>query len=129
MTRRFLAFACAGTIGFAVDAMLLMLSQAFLGPFAGRLVSVLGALLVTWSINRRFAFADRASDTARLAEFTRYGLAMLPGATVNWLCYGFVVAMLPRGEVTLLLALAIGSLAGLGTNLTAANWLVFRIQR
>lgn len=129
MKHRILPFAFAGAVGFVVDAGLLLLLNPLLGPFAGRLFSFLGAVLTTWVINRNFAFADRAGHRNLLAEFVRYVLAMLPGAAVNWLAYTITIALAPPGPVTLTLAVAAGSLAGMATNLTAANFWVFKAPR
>jgi len=129
MRKRILPFAIAGAIGFAVDAGVLLLTAPLLGAFGGRLVSFAAAVLTTWLINRNFAFADRASATGKGAEFLRYFGAMLPGAAVNWLAYGIVLAIVPETAIGLVLAVAAGSLAGMATNLIAADRLVFRRRK
>lgn len=126
MKTRILPFAIAGAIGFCVDAGLLLLAAPAMGPVAGRLVSFVAAVVTTWLINRNFAFADKASGHGKAMEFLRYFLAMLPGAAVNWLAYGIVVAVLSDSAIGLVLAVAAGSLAGMATNLVAADTLVFR---
>jgi putative flippase GtrA len=127
--RRILPFAIAGAIGFIVDAGVLMLVSGLLGPFWGRLVSFVAAVLTTWVINRNFAFADRRSGTGKRTEFLRYFIAMLPGAAVNGLAYTLVVTLAGQSPLALTVAVAAGSIAGMGTNLVAANWLVFRSER
>ncbi len=126
MRKRILPFAIAGAIGFVVDAGLLLLVSPLLGTFGGRLVSFAAAILSTWLINRNFAFADKATTSGKRHEFLRYFLAMLPGAALNWLAYGLVVAVLPRAPLSLALAVAVGSIAGLSANLLAADRLAFR---
>ncbi len=129
MKQRIVPFAVAGAIGFAVDAGLLLVAAPALGAFGGRLVSFAAAVLTTWMINRNFAFADKAAHTGKIREFLRYFLAMLPGAAVNWLVYGVVVALTGGDSSGLVLAVAGGSLAGMTTNLIAADRLVFRDRR
>ncbi len=126
LKKRILPFAFAGALGFLVDAGLLMAFAPLLGAFGGRLLSFCAAVGTTWTINRNFAFADKAATTGKRREFLRYFLAMLPGATVNWLAYGLAIAVLPDTALRLALAVALGSIAGLATNLLAADRLVFR---
>lgn len=121
-------FALAGVVGFLVDAGLLLVVGSLLGPFGGRLVSFAAAVATTWLINRNFAFADRAAVDGKVGEFLRYFLAMLPGAVVNWLVYSLIVSIGADNPTVLILAVAMGSLAGMAANLTAANGLVFRKQ-
>lgn len=125
MRRRILPFAIAGSIGFLADAGLLLLTAPIIGPFGGRLISFAFAVLVTWIINRNFAFADKASQGGRAREFIRYFGAMLPGAAVNWLAYG-IVAALWQSPFGLVLGVVAGSLAGMVTNLIAADRIAFR---
>lgn len=129
MRKRILPFALAGMIGFVVDAGMLLLVAPLLGPFGGRLVSFAAAVLATWLINRNFAFADKAARSGKGQEFLRYFAAMLPGAAVNWVIYGLVVALLADTNTGLVLAVAAGSLAGMATNLVAADRLAFRARR
>lgn len=126
MRRRILPFALAGGIGFLVDTGILLLSAPLLGPFGGRLASFTAAVLTTWLINRNFAFADKAAPKGKGLEFLRYFGAMLPGAAVNWLAYGITLALVPEGAIALVLAVAVGSLAGMATNFVAADRLAFR---
>lgn len=129
MKQRILPFAFAGAIGFVVDAGLLLVAAPLLGAFGGRALSFAAAVLTTWLINRNFAFADRAVSSGKGREFLHYFLAMLPGAAVNWLVYGVVVALIGMNAVGLVLAVAGGSIAGMTTNLFAADRLVFRSRR
>ncbi len=129
MKRRVLPFAIAGAIGFAVDTGVLLLAAPAWGPLAGRLLSFSAAVLTTWLINRNFAFADKAVTRGKSREFLRYFLAMLPGAAVNWLVYGIVVAIAGESAIGLTLAVAGGSLGGMTTNLIAADRLVFNSKR
>lgn len=129
MKRRIVPFAIAGAVGFLVDAGVLTLTAPALGAFGGRLLSFAAAVLMTWLINRNFAFADKAAQTGKGREFAAYFVAMLPGAAVNWLAYGIVVALVDGNRIGLILAVAAGSIAGMAMNLMAADRLAFRGKR
>lgn len=127
--KRLLPFAIAGVFGYIVDAGVLSLSIGTLGPVGGRALSFCCAVLMTWLINRNFAFADRAATKGRHFELLRYLLAMIPGGAINWLAYGVAITLLPEAGWRPAGAVAIGSLLGMLTNLTAAQTLVFRAKR
>lgn len=129
MKARILPFALAGAIGFVVDAGVLLLAAPLFGPLGGRLLSFAAAVLTTWLINRKFAFADKAAESGKGREFLRYFGAMLPGAAVNWLAYGIVVTLAGESAIGLTLAVAAGSLCGMAANLIAADRLAFRGRR
>jgi putative flippase GtrA len=128
---RIAQFGAAGVVGYVVDASVLILSADALGPISGRGVSFVSAVLATWWINRHFAFADRAPTVPSWGEFVRYLFAMIPGSIVNWAGYGVALALLPHPTALwhLPFAVAVGSLAGMGTNMVAAGKLVFRHRR
>ncbi|SFV26588.1 Putative flippase GtrA (transmembrane translocase of bactoprenol-linked glucose) [Devosia crocina] len=122
---RILPFAFAGAVGFIVDASVLYMSVDLLGPIFGRGLSWCCAVLVTWLINRRLAFADRAASEDLHVEFFRYMVAMVPGGFTNWIGYGLALALVPAGDWQLLIATAVGSLAGMLTNLVMASYVAF----
>ena len=126
MTLQFLRFAAVGTLGFVVDAGCLYLALAFgFGYYSGRVFSFLAAVLVTWQINRRFTFAVRAGEPLHV-EGLRYLMAMLGGGAVNYGCYAATVYLLPKTAWLPLLAVAVGSVAGLAVNFLTAKFWVFR---
>lgn len=119
-------FAFSGTVGFLVDAgMLYVLLRLGLGFYAGRLASFLTAVYVTWRINRRFTFGWN-SRSPSWAEWSRYLLAMSGGGVCNYAAY---VAVLPlaaaAGPWRPLIAVAVGSAAGMAVNFVGAKWWVF----
>jgi putative flippase GtrA len=127
--RRVYRFALAGVAGFAVDAAVLFLTLGILGPYLGRALSFLAAVAATWAINRRYAFADRASGNSLAVEFLSYLTAMLAGGLVNLGTYALIVGTLGSSGVILFAGVAAGSLAGMVVNLILARFLVFRHQR
>jgi len=126
MNSQVIRFAIAGGIGFAVDATVLYLALACgVGPFFGRVVSFLAAVWATWQINRQYTFRNRAPRSA-WAEWWRYLLSMLSGATVNYAVYSFIIVTGPRNSWMPLFGVACGSIAGMFVNFFAAKFWAFR---
>lgn len=118
------AFAMAGALGFLVDAgVTLGLTALGAGPAAARAPGVALALLTTFVLNRRFAFA--ASGRALAAELARYVAVSATGAALNVATYLVAVALAARvglpPTLAAPLAVACGSVAGM-----AANYLGYR---
>ena len=129
MTRRtgaqFLRFAVAGVAGLVTDIAVLYLALALGGGFyAGRVLSFLAAVWVTWRLNRRYTF--QAAGGGAWSEWWRYLSAMLGGGAINYLASGAAVLLLPPWPLTPALAVAIGSVAGMGVNFFSAKLLVFK---
>jgi putative flippase GtrA len=123
---QFSRFAVIGVFGFGVDAGVLWLAMyAGAGFDSARLLSFLIAASVTWALNRRHNFRSR-DDAGRLAQWLRYVVAMTIGGAVNlgasFACYHAfeVVRTWP------VLAVAVGSLAGMMVNFFTARQFVFR---
>lgn len=127
--RRVYRFALAGAAGFVVDASVLFFTLGWLGPYFGRALSFLVAVAATWMINRRYAFADRASGTGLIAEFLTYFMAMLAGGAVNVGVYAAIIGAFGASGFMPFAGVAAGSLAGMAVNLGLARWMVFRHQR
>ena len=86
--QRGLRFLVTGTTGFIVDAAVLSLLTAFglLGPAAARAISFPAALLVTWAMNRAWAFGDR--ERPRVGwELAGYVAVQLTSFAVNYAIY------------------------------------------
>jgi putative flippase GtrA len=80
---RVLWFALAGLAGFAADAgILTVLARSGLDARPARLVSFIGAMVVTWLINRSRAFGDR-TESPTATEFLRYASASSLAAALN----------------------------------------------
>jgi putative flippase GtrA len=123
---QFLRFAAIGTLGFLVDAGVLvaLLAGGVAGVHGGRVLSFLAAASVTWALNRRFTFAA-SSGARRLAEWARYLAAMAAGAAVNYAVYALAMRLAGGATLVAPLAVAAGSLAGLAVNFTTARRFVF----
>jgi putative flippase GtrA len=121
-------FAVAGTVGFFVDVVVLLLCNIVVGPHLGRLVSFTAAVVTTWLINRKHTFSDFMGSSL-IQEFSRYFASCLGGGAVNILCYSALVYGLDLAFVWLPVAVAVGSLAGMSVNYLLAKHFVFTYSK
>ncbi len=127
--RQFLLFGLAGTLGFLVDASVLLLVSSHLGPYLGRVVSFIAAVLTTWSVNRSLAFRHRRASLCLPRELAIYTLTMLAGGTVNLATYALLVHLLGLEKHLLLAAVALGSFAGMMVNFWLSSIFIFPLTR
>ena len=122
---QFLRFGLVGVVGFIVDASVLRLVVALLGLnlYIGRVISFLTAATVTWALNRTFTFKHKG---AWRAQWVRFLLANALGGLVNFGTYAAMVSSIAVVHSHPVIAVAAGSLAGMGFNFTLSKWLVFR---
>lgn len=126
MRQQVIRFVIAGVVGFVVDAGILYLALAMgLGYFAGRAVSFLCAVWATWQINRHYTFTPSHSESAWV-EWWRYLAAMSVGGVVNYGAYSVTVLTLKGLPFLPIVAVAIGSLAGMAVNFASAKLWVFK---
>lgn len=122
-------FALAGAAGFVLDTVVLYLVKESLGVYYGRALSFSCAVLLTWVINRNFAFGHRASGVSLIREFVAYLKVMLVGGVVNYVVYVMLVMSINIIESEPVLAVAAGSIAGMFFNYISAKKFVFRKKR
>jgi len=106
----------------------ILVHDAGLGPYLARVISIALAVLTTWLYNRYISFRQRRSAN-RLAEFGRYLLGNAFGLLVNYGAYALAIVLVPLTRQWPILAVAVGSLAGLGVNYLSAHHFVFRDGR
>jgi putative flippase GtrA len=122
---QFARFAVAGAAGFVADASVLALGMALgLGCFAGRAVSFVCAVFVTWRINRRYSFGIRTRSS--WAEWWRYLAAASVGGCVNYAVYTAAVLNAAPRPWLATAAVGAGSIAGMAVNFSTARWWVFK---
>lgn len=126
-----LRFAVTGVLGLVTDVAVLYGALALgSGPYAGRVLSFLAAVLVTWRLNRRYTFApatrSRPPPASLWTEWWRYLGAMTGGALVNLATYTLVLALLAPAPWLPALGVALGSLAGMALNFVTAKFFVFK---
>lgn len=122
--RRLISFAVVGGTGFIVDAGVLttLLEFRLTDKFSARIVAIGLALLVTFTLNRRFTFG--ASDRHVAVEGMRYGSVGIAGNLINFGVYSSVLILFPWIEP--LVALILGSATGTIFAYTGYSKLVFR---
>ena len=124
--RRLLAFGVVGTVGFLVDAgVVLGLTGLGMGVLSAQALAFLAAVTVTWFGNRSWTFRDRAGRLRLSAEWARYVSANILGWCVNNGVYALLVLTVPLAMHNPVWAVAAGSLAGLTFNYTASRRVVF----
>lgn len=117
-------FALVGVAGFLVDAGSL---QAYLvvapGHFySGRALSYVIAATTTWALNAWFTFGRSGGG---IRQWGRFLLFNLSGGAVNYTIYAALVATVPATAQMPVLAVAAGSLGGLGVNFLVSRYFVF----
>jgi len=128
--RQFGMFGIGGVIGFAVDAGILQLLVVGLAwdRYSARLISFLFAATATWIFNRRFTFHGPRRHSI-FGEWCRYVLAMSGGFACNYAAYSLLVYIFNLDGADLVLAVAAGSLAGMGVNFVGSRYWVYRHHR
>lgn len=126
---RILHFIVAGGVGFGMDAAILLLLTELDGwqPLRARLASFLGAVSVTWLINRHYTFGDRSARQTRTtaSEYSRYVLTQSVGAAINLAVFALALWLLPGLRSHLIVPLALGSACALCFNYGAMHSYVF----
>ena len=123
---RFLRFCAAGAAAYAVDAgvLIALVSLAGMDPYIARVGSFLAAATFTWWVNRRYTFEVKRRPTR--SEWVAYVALMAIGAAVNYAAYAAAITWWPLARAHLWLAVAIGSIAGLGINFATSKRLFAR---
>jgi putative flippase GtrA len=125
--KQLLTFCLGGFIGFIVDAGVLQALVVGLSwdRYTGRLISFLFAATATWIFNRSYTFKGPRRH-GLFVEWLQYVFAMSWGFACNFAAYSALVYFWNLDKQWLILAVAAGSLAGLGVNYTASRYWVFR---
>lgn len=122
---QFLRFALVGVVGFTIDAGVLRLVVGAFGLnlYAGRVVSFLVAVTVTWALNRVFTFRHTGAPAA---QWLRFVCANALGGAVNFGVYALLVGTLSGMRENPSVAVACGSLVGMSLNFILMKRVVFR---
>jgi len=122
----FLTFGVIGVVGYGVDIGVLQLVHPVAGEYAGRLLSFLAAMSVTFVLNRAITFrhvSPRGLAPGR--QWARYGLANAVGGACNLAIYAMLVAAVTFFADNLWAAVAAGSLVGWIINFALSRRFVF----
>lgn len=127
MIEQFLRFGVVGTVGFVVDAAVLLGMMALgLGPYGGRIVSYLAAASTTFALNRAWTFREARRDAPIAAQWGRFVLLNLIGFAVNYGTYAALIATSPLVAAHPVLGVAAGSIAGMFVNFGISRSFVFK---
>ncbi len=124
---QFLRFCIVGGVGFCVDAavLLLLVGAAGLNPVAARFASFGCAVLATFELNRRWAFAG-ATPQPYLRRLATYLGVQGVGFAFNLGVYAAAYLILPAPFNAPVLSLAYASILALLVNFAGARFIVFR---
>ena len=124
---QFLRFCVVGGVGFCVDAavLLLLVGVAGLDPVAARFASFACAVLATFELNRRWAFAG-APPQPYLHRLAAYLGVQGVGFLFNLGVYSASYLLLPAPLNAPVLSLAYASVLALVVNFAGARFVVFR---
>lgn len=127
LQRQIFRFIIAGGLGFGVDAGALYLAM-WLGAdfYLGRGLSFLAAATFTWLFNRMLTFRRSRKPGRIYVEWFRYMFAMLIGGSVNYGVSAWMYRDCPIAYQWPVLAVAMGSIAGMGLNFFTAKFVVFK---
>jgi putative flippase GtrA len=122
----FFLFGIAGTVGFVVDAAVLHVAHFvfLINLVLSQLLAYFIAVYCTWLINRRLAFVHLATENKR-SEFSRYLMATGVGAILNNGTYLLAIWLWALADHYPVVAVALGSLAGMGFNFVATRGWVY----
>lgn len=122
-----LRFGLIGTIGFLVDTATVYAAHFGLGLdlYTSGTLAYLTAASTTWLLNRRFTFPEARGQRAG-PQWLRFVLTQLAGFALNRGTYALLIATVTAARAEPVLAVAAGSIAGMGVNFLAARFLVFR---
>ncbi|MEZ5465047.1 MAG: GtrA family protein [Lysobacteraceae bacterium] len=126
-SRQFILFCISGAVAFLIDSGIthLLVHRVGLEPFRARIPAILAAVLFTWLYNRHITFRQQRSRR-RLAELGRYVVGNALGLIANYGAYALVIATVAISREWPIIAVAAGSMAGLGVNYLSARQFVFR---
>jgi len=125
--KQLILFSIVGGVGFIADSAMLYAIKNHLGLYFSRLISFSFAVLITWYLNRTITFNKHKDDNI-FSNFAKYYMAMLVGGTVNILSYYLTIRVIPIAYAHPIIAIAIGSIAGLLFNYLLSKRYIFKVN-
>lgn len=122
-----LRFGVVGTIGFVVDTATVYGLHFLVGLdlYSAGAAAYVVAATATWGLNRAWTFRD-ASRARPGRQWALFLAVQLIGFALNRGTYAALIAFLPLAAAHPVIAVAAGSIAGMGVNFLTARTLVFR---
>lgn len=116
--KQFIFFGIVGTIGFIVDASVLLYLvhiENFSIIFA-RTLSFIVAVFTTWILNRYFTFSKSEKKDTKSKEYIKYLSIQTAGAGINFLVFFGLIYIFEALKDILIIPLAIASIAAMFFN-------------
>lgn len=122
-----LRFGVVGTIGFAVDTATVYALHFLFGLdlYSAGAAAYVVAATATWALNRAWTFRG-ASRERPARQWALFLAVQLIGFALNRGTYAALVTFLPLAAAHPVIAVAAGSIAGMGVNFLTARLIVFR---
>ena len=123
---QFLRFAMVGGTAFFIDwGILTYVTSIGIGPYLGRVFSVIPAMIFGFIMNRRFTFRYDGPQRKRV-QLPKYAMVQAVGASMNYVVYATMVALIPLVREYLVLGVAAGASVAMFWNYAMARQVVFR---
>ncbi|WP_144185101.1 GtrA family protein [Elioraea rosea] len=122
-----LRFGVVGVIGFIVDTATVYGLHYLAGAdlYTAGAAAYVVAATTTWALNRIWTFADAARERPA-RQWALFLAVQLVGFVLNRGTYAALIAFLPLAAAHPVIAVAAGSIAGMGVNFLTARLIVFR---
>lgn len=122
-----LRFGVVGTIGFVIDTATVYALHFLLGLdlYRAGAAAYVVAATSTWALNRAWTFRG-ASRERPARQWALFLAVQLIGFALNRGTYAALVTFLPLAAAHPVIAVAAGSIAGMGVNFLTARLIVFR---
>ena len=128
--KQIIKFGTVGTIGFIVDAtvLLIFVEMLFFSIEMSRIASFLVAVFMTWILNRNFTFSVNVL-TSKRKEYFLYLTIQTFGAILNYIIFISLVYSFIVMKEYLILPLAISSLIVMFFNIGLCNNMKWEIKK
>jgi putative flippase GtrA len=125
--RQIILFGISGVAGYIVDASVTILLEQLVGVYVARIPAFVGAVTLTWIMNRSFTFKGYdPHHPSLLVEYAHYVSLMVAGLAVNYLTYAVSITYLQHLDYGVLVCVGLGSLAGMFVNFITSKKLLFK---
>lgn len=127
--KQFIKFSVVGSIGFIIDAsiLLLLINILDVNIVFSRLISFLVAVFITWILNRNFTFFKK-EESKKKKEYSLYLIIQTVGAMLNYFIFIFLIQYNNFFEDYLIISLAISSIITMFFNFYILNKKLYNIS-
>lgn len=126
---QFLRFLIVGSVGFVIDAgVLVLLVYRNIDPYWGRVISFTCAVSITFLLNRGWTFRDNHLPD-KTSQAMQYFLTQIIGMMINYAVYAGIIRAIGAGPLAAIFGVAAGSLIALIFNYNVARLWVFTARR